>query len=835
MKKILTPTLLLFIAILNPNVSRSQNKVVDSISFQFYKKVYESQHHEKEEESEECVEEAHFYRWLHQWYGKLNSQGKPIFKHDVGKILKQQSGNNFRKASNNWTSLGPNNAPSGIGRINVIQFHPNDPNTLFAGAPAGGFWKTTDGGKSWITTTDHLTSIGVSDIAVNKNNPDEIFIGTGDKDLWSSVSIGVLKSNDGGNTWNETGLTFDRAQNVLISRLLISPDNENIIYAAEKGPSSDSSRIYKSIDKGLTWKSMYAIFNAQICDFEISPANSNTLYFSTENGLLFKSDDAGNNWQDITAKIPFPNPTTIERLTIDVSKAAPNALYLLCQGEPSNVSAGIYVSDDEGNTFYKTTHYNSNIVNWFGYVLKVSDTDPNSIYCGGGYAFYSNDKGVTWNRIHTSNSASFPNYVHVDMHDIKLRDQDVFIGCDGGIYQSTNPTMQTATWERLNGNLTIGQVYHFSSSPVEPTKVVAGFQDNGCGMMTNGDYDQQLGGDGMYSVFDPFDSNIYYVSYQTGYFFKTTNGGLGLSSFLNPGDVNNEGGAWTTPLYIDPNNASKIWAGYQNVWQSTDGGNSWNNLGEMPNQVTIKFFKIAPSDENIIYVEKEWGNGTFRSTDGGAHWTPIYVPTGFCADLTISENDPLSIWLCARNKVFYSSNGGDTWTDISGNLELNNNYTSIIYQANTNDRIIVGSELGVYFMENNNDLWYKLGSGLPNVNITKLEYVAKENTLRCSTYGRGIWEYPMADIVMNVANYEHKIGVKLYPIPTRKNLNIVSETTLNGTLEIFDIQGISITKYTLEGNSKSIQIDVSKFKKGIYFIKINTNEIDQFHAKFITD
>ena len=110
---------------------------------------------------------------------------RPDILFQENQILNQS--NSFRmNPPNIWTQVGPNNVPiqsngskRGIGRLNTIAFHPSDPDIIYVGAPAGGFWKSENGGQTWITSTDFLTNLGVSDIAINPSNPDEIFIQIG--------------------------------------------------------------------------------------------------------------------------------------------------------------------------------------------------------------------------------------------------------------------------------------------------------------------------------------------------------------------------------------------------------------------------------------------------------------------------------------------------------------------------------------------------------------------------------------------------------------------------------------------------------------------------------
>jgi len=141
--------------------------------------------------------------------------------------------------NNTWQELGPKTSLNntgywnpGIGRINVITLAPDDPQTIYIGAPAGGLWKTTDEGEIWECLTDNLPVLGVSAIAIDYTDPNIIYIGTGDKDASDTYSIGVLKSYDGGQTWEMTGMDWTIYQNRTIAKLLIHPTEPNTLFAA---------------------------------------------------------------------------------------------------------------------------------------------------------------------------------------------------------------------------------------------------------------------------------------------------------------------------------------------------------------------------------------------------------------------------------------------------------------------------------------------------------------------------------------------------------------------------------------------------------------------------
>jgi len=176
----------------------------------------------------------HFKRWEERMLLKVDKNGYydnlktiRVYKHFKEKSITSQA-----RETNTWTPIGPFNRPgiNGIGRVNVIAFHPTNTNILWAGTPAGGLWKSSDGGVNWITNSDNFPNLGVSDIAIQSSNPNIMYIGTGDRDNMDTYSYGLIKSTDGGNSWTLTSLPIG-TQN-LIHRVLINPSNPNILLVA---------------------------------------------------------------------------------------------------------------------------------------------------------------------------------------------------------------------------------------------------------------------------------------------------------------------------------------------------------------------------------------------------------------------------------------------------------------------------------------------------------------------------------------------------------------------------------------------------------------------------
>ena len=220
--------------------------------------------------------------------------------------------------SNTWTPIGPMGAPSGgnAGRINFVRFHPTNTNTIYVGAPDGGLWVTTNGGTSWTTNTDQLTVIGCSDIAIDPTNTNTLYLATGDGDAGDSYSIGVLKSTDGGLTWNTTGLTWTVNQGRTISRLIIDPTNPQLLLAAT------SAGIWKTINGGTSWTQSST---TAVNDIEFKPGATATVY-ATGTSFL-KSTNNGTSFTAITSGLPAN--TAVDRMSVAVTAANAAYVYVL--------------------------------------------------------------------------------------------------------------------------------------------------------------------------------------------------------------------------------------------------------------------------------------------------------------------------------------------------------------------------------------------------------------------------------------------------------------------------------------------------------------------------
>lgn len=663
---------------------------------------------------------------------------------------KLNTGTNEKSATGNWSFKGPTGKPTngGAGRVNFIRFHPTSTTTFFVGTPDGGLWKTTNGGTSWTTTTDKLSIIGCSDLAIDPTNPNTMYLATGDSDGSDTYSIGVLKSTDGGNTWNTTGLTWTVSQGRSISRLLINPSNPQILIAVGSGG------IFRTINGGTTWTT--EISNVKFKDVEFKPGDPNTVYAC---GTIFrKSVDGGDTWTSVTLPI---SSSSLTRLSLAVSAASPNNVYLLGAKASDYGFAGFMKSTDSGTTFATSMAATSsnNILGfydgtdaggqgWYDLSLAVSPTNGNEVFTGGVNIWKSTNGASAFsiNSDWTENS-NLP-YVHADIHDLQYTSSTtLYAACDGGVFKSTN---NGSSWTDISSNLAIAQQYRIGLSASSANILVAGHQDNGSNYMSNTTWKRWYGGDGMDCFVDRTNNSVFFGSYVYGQYYKSTNGGATITN-INSGLPYNTGNEeWLCAWHQDPVTAATIYAGGRtDLYKTTNSGSSWSVVGTPSGTGNVIEFAIAPSNNQVIYAIK--GNGSTytvsKSTNGGVNFSGLAgLPTGTVAPtyIAVSNTDANVVYVVfsgysASNKVFKSTNGGSSWTNLSSGLP-NIPVNCIVYQNNSaNQGIYIGTDVGVYYQDNATS-WTAFNTGLPNVAVRDLEIYYGSNLLRAATYGRGTWE-----------------------------------------------------------------------------------------------
>ncbi|MBT3208895.1 MAG: PKD domain-containing protein [Bacteroidetes bacterium] len=705
-----------------------------------------------------------FKRWENFVEQRVSTDGKinnSIFWSEYQKKINKTK----NKASvANWTAMGPFDTPlsmdnsykTGSGRVNCVAFHPTNQDIMWIGAPAGGLWKTTDGGASWITTTDDLPSIGVSDIAVDPNNPDIIYIATGDGDAGDTYSVGILKSLDGGLSWQTIGLNFFIYEEIIVRRLLINPSNSNILIAA----SNDG--IYKTIDAGQSWTNVQT---GHFKDLEFMPNNPTIIYATKYGGFgggkIYRSTNSGDSFTELNTGV---SSNDVNRIELAVTPANSNLVYALFSDANNDGFYATYKSSDAGDNWTQTfSGSNMNLLGWsengndvggqgwYDLSLAVSPTNENIVFVGGVNIWKSVNGGSSWNCNGHWYGAAGIEYVHADQHVLayNVNTGVLFSGNDGGFYKTQN---DGSSWTDISDGLEILQIYRIGSSATNAGIVVGGTQDNGTMKINSGQWNNILGGDGMECMIDFNNPNIIYSTYYYGSLHKSTNGGFTFND-ISPAS----NGAWVTPYAMHPTNSNTLYAGYSNVYKTTNGGNSWDQISSnLTGGTDLQSLAIAKSNPDYIYTATY--DNIYKTTNGGTNWENITsgLPSNPSIKyIAISSTDPNKLWVTFSGfytsyKVYMSEDGGNIWQNFSDSLP-NVPANCIVYEDDSNDALYVGTDIGVYYRNDSIPYWIAFDDGLPNVVVYELEIQYSEKKIRAGTFGRGLWESdlysePMAPI-----------------------------------------------------------------------------------------
>nr|MBK9652486.1 T9SS type A sorting domain-containing protein [Bacteroidota bacterium] len=678
--------------------------------------------HLENTEENEMPGYAQFKRW--EWFmaPRVSQTGERFDPaqvwYEMSSYYKQHPPHTF---AGNWTFIGPNNtlSLSGAGRLNFVRLDPINSSTIYVGSPAGGLWKSTNSGATWSTNTDNLNHvIGCTDIGIDPTNTNTMYLVTGDGDAGDNYSVGLLKSTDGGNTWNPSGLSFSVSTTKQMSKILINPDNTNILMVAT------SAGIFRSTDAAATFTQVQT---GSFKDMEFKPGDPNIVYAcGTE---FFKSTDGGQTFTKISAGLPVA--TNVSRMAIGTTNNDANYLYMIVGlPAPNYGTEGFYKSTNSGTSFTKVSTPNIGTQQWYDLAIASCPTNSQEVIIGGQTQFLkSTNAGVSWSAIGTT--------THVDYHDlIYTSGTSIYCASDGGLYHSAN---NGNSFTELNNNLAISQMYGFGQSTTNPNLLITGWQDNGTNLY-DGNWGQTMGGDGMLAFISHSNNNNMWGSQYNGSLNKSTNGGNSWQSATNG---ISEAGAWVTPWIEDPVTANTIWAGFINVWKSTNGGTSWTKKSTFTNQGTLNAIAVSKADNNVVWAAKS--AGLYLTSNGGTNWTTISsLPPGTISAIECSNTDPNKAWVTFSgftnaNKVFQTNDKGATWINLSSSIP-NVPVNCILYVENSNDELYIGTDVGVFFKDASINIWQPFLTGLPRVIVTQLELYYATGKIRASTYGRGMWE-----------------------------------------------------------------------------------------------
>ncbi|MCA4898102.1 MAG: T9SS type A sorting domain-containing protein [Bacteroidota bacterium] len=311
--------------------------------------------------------------------GIRTPEGETISGYPVGYKTKELQKANQRRRNNpiyartespngvlEFVERGPANVP---GRTRAILVLPGDAtnSTWLAGSATGGIWKTTNGGQSWVEKSSDFPIYPISSLAMSVSDPNTVYAGTGEfvSSIYSALGDGIFKSTDRGETWTQLPSTASTPDFSIVTRIIVSPLNKDIILASTAPSSlattSQKSKIFRSTNGGISWTKVYENGNA-IQQIIATPGNFNIQYAGIEGIGVAKSIDGGETWALSNANM---SPTG--RVEIDISPVDPTRVFASCEGGISKTGSDLYVSNDSGATWtIVDVRFNNNPLDFLG-------------------------------------------------------------------------------------------------------------------------------------------------------------------------------------------------------------------------------------------------------------------------------------------------------------------------------------------------------------------------------------------------------------------------------------------------------------------------------------
>jgi photosystem II stability/assembly factor-like uncharacterized protein len=493
-----------------------------------------------------------------------------------------------------WRNIGPFRG----GRVAAVSGVIGQTGTFYMGLPLGGVWKTTSAGTTWYPVMDSVKEASsVGSVAVAPSDPNTIYVGMGDLITGGGINEGngVYKSTDAGKTWQHLGLDDTRQ----IPSILVDPHDPNLVMVAAQGnvhALSETRGLYRSTDGGKTWtKTLYVDNQTGIQKIAWAFDKPSVMLATTVRhynapgaggrgaggGLpaggtyLYKSTDEGLTWKKLTS----PGLPTLAGRTCVAIADNTNAQRMYLVG-----NFGLYRSDDGGDHWRHMDEADRRVSNGQGGYncgVYVNPKNPDNVYVINTSSYISTDGGTTFTGFKGAPGGDDPQQMWLDPTD----GNRLFLGTDQGATISLDGGLNWSSWY----NQATAQVYHISVDNQYPYWVYATQQDSGSigsrsrgnlGAVTPMDWLPHPGYEFGSIVADPLNPNITYAGGPSGGIIKVTYPS-GQWIDVSPSVVGTAGlrKVGNQPLGYSPTNPKELFAGFQYLMSTTDGGMHWKKLG----------------------------------------------------------------------------------------------------------------------------------------------------------------------------------------------------------------------------------------------------------------
>jgi hypothetical protein len=665
---------------------------------------------------------------------------------------------------------------------------------IFIGTAGGGVWSSSDGGTTWQTHTDNVsTGLAIGALAIDPMEPETIYAGTGEANNCGDCFYGggVLKSTDGGNTWTVenpggafTGVDF--------ASIVVDSKEPSTLYAGT------SAGFYVSKDGGVTWAHPIGTgtFTEPTYGIALDPTSTpTTVYIASTYVGVQKSTDGAANFTTLGG-LPGASEFGVTALGIGTSSGAhPKAnetLYAAVQLNggigPGGGDLKMFKSTNAGAAWSEVTTipaytnqsyaYGSGSSDQASYdnAIAVDPSNPEHVIAEGIAAIETKDGATTWANI--NGHPSFfegNNHIHPDFHAVTVASPtEAIIGCDGGVYEYDPATGPGSGLKSLNTNQDTTQLYEDLSVYNNGEKILGGLQDNGTAFFTGStEWPDELSGDGGYDAINPLEPAEQFAEADER-LYETTNGWTTTPTELSVG-IGNEGvdGNFVPPMTIVSNPSKPteptVFYGGQDLWATHNpaaANPTWKKLttaGE-ENTTAVSAIAVSPSDPEVMYVGFDDGIllVSTNATSATPTFTDISVPGAaqWITHIAVSPTDPGSIAVSFADGGSFNTQSSPlppmvetgtvaltgtppsaTYTNITGNLPAGVASNSVVFDRGA---LVVATDVGVFSataLNGSSTAWSAVGTGLPNVQVIGLTLDAAGG-LYAATHGRGVWKLP---------------------------------------------------------------------------------------------
>lgn len=662
----------------------------------------------------------------------------------------------------NWECVGPTNIG---GRLTCIACHPTHPERIWVGAAGGGVWQSNDAGQTWQSFWNDQDILNIGSLAIDPNNPDTLYCGTGEANLSldSYPGVGVYKSADAGHTWQLLASTERTGIPRHLGVIAVDPfDSRHLIiggvgYAEVSQTGSDFGGMFVSNDAGVTWRRETFISQRNYWCHSIvfHPSKKNTIFATfTEQGArsgIWRSTDGGKNWTHLTSGLP--DSARFGRTSLAISRSNPQILFAFANDEASgskDLLLGVFRTANGGNTWrdMSGSHFSDEGQISYGNSIVIHPTDPDTVICGGVDLHRTRNGGQTWQQITQWDlERTEPKYAHADHHALLMPTAvpDRVYDCnDGGLDVSEN---SGRTWTNRSNGLSVTMFYDMDVAQSSGLVYGGGAQDNGTVITTSGSgssFFELLGGDGGWIVFDPKNAGRVFASYYNLHIFRFR--GDTFKNVTPPAPTSEKNSVWMAYICLDPADSQTVFTGSFRVWRTRNDANNWTPVSPVLDGSSISAIEVAPANSKRVYVGTENG-GFFRSLDGGDNWSPnlssSVLPGHTITRLETSPTDAKLLYATVANfghsHVFRSRDSGATWEDVDRGQLPDVPHHALLIRAEEPNRLYVGNDAGVFVLDVSTGVWMNLTKNLPNAMVIDIVYHTKDKALLVATYGRSIW------------------------------------------------------------------------------------------------